>query len=103
MNVKFNQKHIEALDLRFSSDAGDDITIRDYFFILLRTLWDEGEGFSGKRPFGNSGWEFELYAPLIKHKYIAGSLDSEYGYVATMQGTAADFVSHMIEAAFYGK
>lgn len=23
-------------------------------------LWVEGEGFSGKRPFGNSGWEAEL-------------------------------------------
>jgi hypothetical protein len=45
-----------ALELRFDSDAGDNITIRDYLRILLETLWEEGEGFSGKRPFGNSGW-----------------------------------------------
>ena len=37
-----------ALEIRFDSDAGDDITIRDYLHKLLKTLWNEGEGFSGK-------------------------------------------------------
>jgi hypothetical protein len=40
-------------------------TVRDYLKGLLQNLWIEGEGFSGKRPFGNSGWEYDLYQPLI--------------------------------------
>ena len=37
-------------------------TIGEYFEKLLLTLWDEQEDFSGKRPFGNSGWEYDVYA-----------------------------------------
>lgn len=76
--MKTNLK--EALNIRFDSDAGDNITIRDYLRILLETLWDEGEGFSGKRPFGNSGWEHELYRPLVKHGFVRGTLDED-GYI----------------------
>lgn len=46
------------------NDAYAD-TVKDYLKALLRALWDEGEGFSGKRPFGNSGWEGDLLDPLI--------------------------------------
>jgi len=48
----------QALELRFDSDAGDNLTIRDYFYTLLTAVWNEGESFSGKRPFGNGGWEY---------------------------------------------
>lgn len=41
-------------------------TIRDYLMKLLITLWDKEEGFSGKRPFGNSGWKLEIYDALIQ-------------------------------------
>lgn len=61
----------KALSLRFDSDAGDDLTVRGYLRELLATLWSEGESFSGKRPFGNSGWEYDLYKPLGK----AGMID----------------------------
>jgi len=53
-----------ALSIRFNSDAGDNLTVRDYFYNLLRTLWIEEEGFSGKRPFGNSGWQYDIYNAL---------------------------------------
>ena len=46
-----------------SNDADAD-TVKDYLKALLGALWDEGEGFSGKRPFGNSGWECELIEAL---------------------------------------
>lgn len=62
------------------SDAGTNITIRQYLKELLKKLWNEGEGFSGKRPFGNSGWQYELYTPLIKAKFITGVFD-ENGYI----------------------
>lgn len=59
------------------NDAGAE-TIRVYLKELLLTLWWEGESFSGKRPFGNSGWEWDLYGALVNAGKIEGSFD-EYG------------------------
>lgn len=70
----------ELLEIRFDSDAGDNLSVREYLKALLVTLWKEGEGFSGKRPFGNSGWEYELFLPLIKAGAMPGEVD-EYGYI----------------------
>ncbi len=47
------------------NDAGVD-TVRDYLKALLLRVWTEEEGFSGKRPFGNSGWKNEVYDALIR-------------------------------------
>jgi hypothetical protein len=52
----------------------DGVSIKSYFIMLLETLWKEGEGFSGKRPFGNSDWTYDLYAPLAN----AGLIDAEF-------------------------
>ena len=47
----------EMLDVKFEhGDFEEPISFRDFFKQLLSTLIDEEEGFSGKRPFGNSGW-----------------------------------------------
>lgn len=51
--------------------------LTEYLKHLLRTLWKEGEEFSGKRPFGNSGWEFDVYKALIKANLITGKLDED--------------------------
>jgi len=59
-----------ALDVRFDSDAGSQITVREYFYALLDTIWEEKEGFSGKRPFGNSGWEYEVHNALAKAGFV---------------------------------
>lgn len=93
---------LAALEVRFDSDAGDNLTVRDYLRTLLETLWNKGEGFSGKRPFGNIGWEYELYIPLIKGGFVAGTLD-EYGYIADIDKHAAEaYVSQLITVAFHG-
>lgn len=93
---------LSALEVRFDSDAGDGLTVRDYLRTLLETLWREGEGFSGKRPFGNSGWEYDLYAPLIKGGFLAGKLDED-GYVEDFDRTEAEaYVFALIGAAFNG-
>lgn len=93
---------LSALDIRFDSDAGDNLTIRDYLRELLETLWAEGAGFSGKRPFGNSGWEHDLYKPLVQHGFIEGQLDEE-GYLLEFdRPTAEVFVFDLIRAAFNG-
>lgn len=48
-----------ALPMRRGNDARAK-TVRGFFVALMRQLWEEREGFSGKRPFGNSGWERDL-------------------------------------------
>jgi hypothetical protein len=64
-------------------------TVGDYLIALLHALWNEGEGFSGKRPFGNSGWEYEIYTALVKAGLVDGTLDED-GYVEQIDDAAAD-------------
>ena len=66
----------EILELRMNSDIGET-TIRRWLRELLLSLWRDGDGFSGKRPFGNSGWQFDVYKPLIKAGLIKGTLDKD--------------------------
>lgn len=61
------------------NDAGVD-TVRGYLGALLAELWRWGEEFNGKRPFGNSGWDHELFAALAKHGHITGTFDED-GYL----------------------
>jgi hypothetical protein len=60
------------------NDAGQT-TIHGYLVALVDGVWEEREGFSGKRPFGNSGWEWELYAALSHGGLIPGIFDKD-GY-----------------------
>lgn len=70
---------ILALEMPADNDA-DVATIGEFFEKLLVTLWDEGEGFSGKRPFGNSGWQSELFHALVMGGKIKGKIDED-GYL----------------------
>ena len=71
-------KKKEMLNLKIESpDFDKNVTIKDYFKMLLQALWEEGEGFSGKRPLGSSGWEYDLYKPLIKAGIITGEFDED--------------------------
>lgn len=77
------------LDLEIGRNDAKAKTIRDYLKALLATLWDKDEGFSGKRPFGNSGWKYDVYAALIKAGCVTGKLDCE-GCVETCDDAEAD-------------
>lgn len=60
-------------------------TVREYLVALLAAVWDEGEGFDGKRPFGNSGWEGEVLEALD----AAGIPDGERAMARAIQSLAA--------------
>lgn len=77
-----------AIPMKAGNDA-DAGTIKEYLIKLLHELWSEGEGFSGKRPFGNSGWEYELYLPLVSAGVVKGKLDPE-GYIQDVDTDAAN-------------
>lgn len=53
-----------VLDLELPRNDAAAFTVRDYLSRLLLKVWLEGEEFSGKRPFGNSGWEYDLIDPI---------------------------------------
>ena len=92
----------DALKIRFDSEAGKNLTFREYFRELLITLWDQSESFSGKRPFGNGAWQFDIYAVLIKNDAIKGTLDKD-GYVDRLNTEEAeDYVRSMIGEIFNG-
>ena len=95
MKVKIPTSQLDAaLDVRFDSDAGKQLTVREYFRELLLKLWDEKEGFSGKRPFGNSGWEYEVHCALAKAGFVdLGEWDEDlecYDMMTYKQEQAAD-------------
>lgn len=54
----------QVLDTPMPDNDAEATTVRGYLVELLATLWHQEEGFSGKRPFGNSSWTHELYAAL---------------------------------------
>lgn len=60
-------------------DLGE-CTIRSYLINLGWSVWIEEEGFSGKRPFGNSGWKWDVYAALADGGFITAEIDED-GYM----------------------
>ena len=84
-----------GLDMKFRSDDLGEITFREYFHKLLQTLWYEDEGFSGKRPFGNSGWSWDLIRGLVAKGLVAGSFD-KFGDVDVDIAEATDLIETMI-------
>lgn len=87
----------QALGLRFESNIGD-VTLRQWLIALLAALWEQGEGFSGKRPFGDSGWDWEPAPALIGAGLISGRVD-DHGYVAEVDmGELHRFVADVIES-----
>jgi len=88
-----------AAEVQISYEHGT-ATLRDYLKDLLRTVWVEEEGFSGKRPFGNSSWQHNVYAPLVKAGLVAGVIDTD-GYVERMDDRGGDdLVKAVIEYIF---
>jgi hypothetical protein len=60
----------------YDNDAGAK-TVGQYLMLLLEGLWENGEAFSGKRPFGNSGWQYEIYEALVASGAVSGELDED--------------------------
>lgn len=70
---------LQVLDLAMDPKKNDANarSVRDYLRRMLVQVFDQEECFSGKRPFGNSGWMTELQVPLINAKYVDGKLDED--------------------------
>jgi hypothetical protein len=64
----------QILDLPMQKNDANAVNVRGYLKSLLSELWKEEESFSGKRPFGNSGWQHDVWAALIKGGALPGKL-----------------------------
>lgn len=92
----------QALNVRFDADFGNDVTVRDWLYTLLSTLWSEQENFSSKQPFGSNDWSEGLYIPLITSGFIKNGKFDENGYLVSY-GNGSEFVEELIKFVFYGK
>lgn len=70
------------------NDAGAE-TVRAYLIGLLAGVWEHREGFSGKRPFGNSDWQYEVYEALVRQSFIDGAFDTD-GYLDMVDTDGGD-------------
>lgn len=88
----------DILSLKMEKNDANATSVHAYLKALLCQLWHEGEGFSGKRPFGNSGWEYDLYTPLVKAGIVKGKLDAD-GFIESIDDkTANHYIFTAIDA-----
>ena len=74
--IIINEERTRALlALSLPDNDSEASTVRGYLVALLHSLWTEGGDFSGKRPFGNSGWKFDLYKPMVEAGFVTGLID----------------------------
>lgn len=93
----------QTLALPMPENDANAATIRDYLIALLATLWEEKDGFTGKRPFGNSDWDGDLIVALIQAGAIEGELDED-GYIDSCDDDAAEeLISDAIQALGYSE
>ena len=73
----------QILALPLGDNDSGETTIRGYLIELIKVAWDE------KRAFGNSGWHYDLYLPLVEAGLIPGKLD-ENGYLEDCDSAAGE-------------
>lgn len=87
-----NKEIKDVLNIKFDSDPFGEISIKGYLLSLLKELWVKKDRFSGKRPFGDSGWEYELYECLAVNNVINADITEEDGAVHDYNKLEADVV-----------
>lgn len=68
---------MNVLDIPMQDNDANAKTVRDYLKALLAKLWREGEGFNGKRPFGNSSWNYEIYWALATAGAVSSKIEGD--------------------------
>jgi hypothetical protein len=95
--------NFEILDISMYSNDADAPTIGVYLSKLLLKVWYERECFDGKRPFGNSLWENEIYCALVHAGAVDGKLDDD-GWLAECDRESADeIIDQVIRSMAEGK
>lgn len=86
-------------------DDSDTTTFRELFHDLLFSVLAQGEGFSGKRPYGNSSWQCNLNHALVDMGAVKGKIiRDEDGYVQDEKYNETEcwvVIEKMLSACFY--
>lgn len=82
------------------TNGADATTVGGYLRALLAEVWTKGAEFSGKRPFGNSGWEYDIYTALIRADFMKGKLDED-GYVESIADGEPSRINQIILDAIW--
>jgi len=67
--------HGNPLDLPCTISGVPFGSLREFFITCLEQLWVLEESFSGKRPLGNSGWQWGVYEALQEGGFISDAED----------------------------
>ena len=67
-----NDMSLAILNCPMDPEANDAeaSTVGEYLAKLLQVVWSRQDSFSGKRPFGNSGWCWDIYEALVNAKIV---------------------------------
>lgn len=84
-------------ELMTNGDLGQ-VTVKKYLIELLSKVWYEGEGFSGKRPFGNSGWQWDIYTPMVAAGIVPGKLDERGNLEECDERKADEIIQFLIKS-----
>jgi hypothetical protein len=91
----------KILDTPINCEIGD-CTIGEYLSELLITLLKKGAGFSGKRPFGDSGWKFQLLKAMVKGGFVKATFDPD-GYLDEIEDVEEDKAFDLINTVIIFK
>lgn len=69
----------DLLHCPMGPNDADAATVGEYLGLLLSTLWLQGQQFNGKRPFGNSDWQWLVYEAMVKNGFVFGILADDDG------------------------
>lgn len=65
----------DVLNFVYSNWDLGECSIRHYLIELAKRCWVEVDRFGGKRPFGNSGWKWDVYYALAEGGFVTGTKD----------------------------
>jgi hypothetical protein len=88
----------QVLACPMRKNDADAVTVGDYLIKLLALVWQDGEGFDGKRPFGNSSWEYEIFEALADAGLIWVAWDEDDSIEDFDRDAAEKLVADAIEA-----
>lgn len=97
-----NMNYDDILDYQYSFEDAGVTCLRDYFYEILTTLWIRGEGFSSKRAFGDSDWQWQAYYCLAEAGAIKADFDSDWEEWEFSEEEAEKKVLDLIHHIFKG-
>lgn len=92
---------MNILDIEMQENDAKAKTIKEYLKKLLLGVWIKEESFNGKRPFGNSGWKYEVYVALARAKVISADMDDD-NYIQDISLAEEEKANNLIAEAIKG-